>query len=327
MSERPISLVADIGGTFARFALVSGGAVEPTAIRILRVADYATPADALADYLSDKHADSLSSACLAVAGPVENGRVQVTNTQWKIDPEDLKHHFGWSECDVINDFQAAALGVPWVPDDQLISVCDSGVEKPEAYAGDLRQPALVLGPGTGFGLALLTQSESGWIAQASEAGHMTFGATSQKEWAVLEFLQKDYGSVSVERLLSGPGLMNLYRAHATLAKQTAELRTPEQVTHAARNDGDALAQEVLAHFLSVLGRVTGDALLMHGSARKVFLCGGMLPNLMNELIAGPFCASLVDKGRMRSLVESTPIRLVTDPLLGLRGAACYLSQK
>ncbi|MDO6823470.1 glucokinase [Marinobacter sp. 1_MG-2023] len=313
MTQGEYSLVGDVGGTNARFALVERGSVELCAIETLACDDYANLDDALSCYLDKCGVDRVREACLAVASPVRGTRVQMTNNLWRFDIEEIRTQFGWQTFKVINDFMAMALGVLHVPEGKLVHVCGG--------PGDRRRPRLVMGPGTGLGASALVPVRSGWTALTTEGGHVDFAPRDDTEMAILRILQARFGRVSVERILCGQGLLNLYQAHAAIQKVSAPLDAPEKITAAALERNDPLACQTLQHFCELLGRTAGDAVLTLGSSGGVYLCGGILPRITDFFLASRFRRGFEDKGRMRPILEFTPVHLVAEPYTGLLGAA------
>ncbi|AOY87341.1 glucokinase [Marinobacter salinus] len=306
-------LVGDIGGTNARFALLEQGSVRPRAIEILPCGNYANLDEAVIDYLGRAGVSEVSKACFAVASPVRGTRIQMTNNPWKFDTEEIRQQFGWQTFKVINDFTAMALGVLHVSQDSLVHVCGG--------PGDEHRPRLVMGPGTGLGVSGLVPIKNGWVPLVTEGGHVDFAPTDDTEMAVLRILKSRFGRVSVERILCGQGLVNLYQAHAEIQGVVAPLDAPEKITAAALERSDSLARYTLSHFCEILGRTAGNAVLTLGSTGGVYLCGGILPHFIKFLLESPFRKGFEGKGRMRPLVEFTPVFVVTEPLTGLLGAA------
>ncbi len=313
MSHEQFALVGDIGGTNARLGLVRNGERRPQAIRIMPCAGYSNLDAAVTDYLDSCGVKAVRDVCLAVASPVNGARVRMTNNHWQFDRAQTRANFGWRTFKVINDFTAMALGVPHVPEGQLIHVCGG--------PGDPGRPRLVIGPGTGLGVSGLVRIRQGWVPLMTEGGHVDFAPQDDREMAILTVLQAQFGRVSVERILCGQGLLNLYQAHARLDGVSASFNAPEQITGAAVNATDALATRTLAHFCDILGRVAGNAALTLGSLGGVYLCGGVLPRFMDFFLASTFQSAFENKGRMRSLMEFIPVHIVTEPYTGLLGAA------
>ncbi|MBZ2167710.1 glucokinase [Marinobacter sp. F4216] len=317
MSESRYVLVGDVGGTNARFALADtdSGALE--AIESLPCSEFSGLEGVIANYLARVGERRVARACLAVAGIVSESPVQMTNNPWSFVVDDVMHRFGWQEFRVINDFSAMALGALQVRDDHQQHVCGG--------PGDQHAPRLVLGPGTGLGMAGLVPSGDDWIVLSSEGGHVAFAPADEEEFAVQGVLRKRHSRVSVERILSGPGLVNLYQALGVVQGREAPLDSPATILQAAQRSQDLLAVDALNRFCHILGRVAGDAVLTMGSTGGVYLCGGILPRMLDFLLASPFRAGFENKGRMSSLVASTPVTVITDPYTGLRGAAASLS--
>ncbi|MBW4933567.1 glucokinase [Marinobacter sp. F4206] len=313
MTADHYALVGDIGGTNARFALVEQGSSRLEAVEALPCRDYGNFEDAVVDYLRRAGVAAVSEACFAVASPVSGTRVRMTNNHWCFDTDEIRSRFGWQSFKVVNDYTAMALGVPHVGSDRLVHVCGG--------PGDARGPRLVMGPGTGLGVSALVPISHGWVPLMTEGGHVDFAPTDDTEMAVLRILKARFGRVSVERILSGQGLLNLYRAHAEIQGVAAPLDAPDKVTAAALGQADALARHTLRHFCEILGRVAGNAVLTLGSTGGVYLCGGILPRFLDFFLESPFRVGFEDKGRMRPLVERTPVYVVTEPHTGLLGAA------
>ncbi|GGC74230.1 glucokinase [Marinobacter halophilus] len=318
MKAKDLVLVGDIGGTHARFALVERGSAALMHARTLKCHDYPGPQAAIRDYLAGVRAPMVSEACFAVAAPVVGNTVAMTNNHWMFDIEDLRNAFGWRWFRLVNDYTAMALGVLHVPQDKLVSVGGPA----ERQHG----PLLIMGPGTGLGVSALVPSRQGWVPLSTEGGHVDFAPTDEVEDQILNQLRPEFGRVSAERLLCGEGLMNLYRVLAIIKDLPATLATPEQVTDAALTDSNELAQETLQRFCRILGRVAGNAALTLGSFGGVYLCGGILPAILPFFLSSAFRDEFENKGRMRSLLASTPVWVVQDPLTGLYGAAAALSQ-
>ena len=312
-SGTEFALVGDIGGTNARFALVPAGKVQPEAIEVLPCSGYETLEAAVADYLLRVKVDSVREACLAVASPIRGTRVSLTNGHWSFDTEWTRKHFGWRQFKVINDFAAMALGVLHLGRDQLVKICGG--------PGDPARARLVIGPGTGLGVSGLVPVRDGWVPLITEGGHVDFAPVNGREMAVLEILQRQYGRVSVERILCGQGLLDLYRAHAEIEGAPAPLASPEQVTGAALAASDPLAHRTLMHFCEVLGRTAGNAALTLGSLGGVYICGGIVPRFTDFFLKSGFQGAFEEKGRMRSLMEFTPVYVVEEAYTGLLGAA------
>ena len=307
-------LVADIGGTNARFALAPlagpGAPVEP---RNWLVADFPTLADAVAAYLDEAAAGvPVRAGMIAVAGPANRDEVKITNCSWQFSIEATRRALGFDRLSVINDFAANSWGMIGLGADQLTSRGGPAPGDPLAgvYAGG--------GPGTGLGVSAIHAAGSEVTVFSSEGGHADFAPVSDEEVEILAWLRQRHHRVSYERLICGPGLRNIYHA---IGGDTA-VATPEEIT--ARKATDPNAQRAIRIFCEVLGSFAGNAALMFGSWQGLFLAGGMLRPLRDELLAGGFRRRFEDKGRFGAELEKVPTLLVDEPALGLLGAATAL---
>jgi glucokinase len=308
-SRENIALVADIGGTRARFALVESGG-EPSAAAAFSAAEFASVEAAARAFLASSGAKP-RAACFAVAAPIGDGAIRFINSPFRIEREALKAALGLDRLVIVNDFAALAASVPALKPRDFFEV------KPGR--ADQDAPTLVLGPGTGFGQSLIVPCGARPKIIATEGGHVGFSPRGDEETAAHRRLAERFGRVSIERLLSGPGLVNIYRALGGGGDLGAEEMAP-----AARN-GNNTARETLALFFAVLGAAAGDAALATG-ARDVVLGGGILPRLKEGLMASAFVERFLDKGRMRSVVEPIRIRLIMRDGAALVGAAMLLNE-
>lgn len=317
-----LRLVADIGGTHARFALAVDGATPPRlrAIHTLQVAGHPSLEHAIRTYLAAVGAHP-AEAAIAVASPVTGDAIRMTNHAWTFSRLQLQAQLGFGRLLVINDFAAAALAVPVLAADDFAWL--QGVPSAAAWRG----PITVLGPGTGLGVALLVATPSGtWQALATEGGHAGFAALDPEERQIARWIRRRHGRCSNERLLSGPGLTDIHAALAAVgADATAVSRcTPAELVQAALASSDALARRTLDRFCAVLGSVAGDLVLSHG-ARMAVIAGGIVPRLLPLLRASAFQERFVAKGRMTALLASTPVAVVLHAHPGLLGAALALA--
>lgn len=306
------ALIGDIGGTNARFALVMPGGVELQSIETLPCARYPGLVEAIQDYLKKVGAEAPREACLAFACPVHEDWVKMTNNDWGFSKREVAEQLGLSNFKVINDFTAQALGIPHIKPDELVKIGEGEAEP--------RRPRLVIGPGTGLGVAGLVPSRRAWIPLTTEGGHATFAPTDERERQLLDYFRARYGRVSVERMLCGQGLLDLYLAHTALLNVTPRYNTPAEVTGAARA-GDRVARETLMRFIKILGSVSGDAALTLGALGGVYLCGGIAPRLVEWLPRSDFRRAFADKGRLSAYNAGIPTWVVTAPWTGLLGAA------
>lgn len=322
----PCGLVADIGGTHARFALVRDAGSGPvlSQVRQYRVEDFPVFEETLEAFLGDVRAElgtdpRPAAACLALAGPVGKGAIQFTNSAWAVEPARLEALLGRSTLMLINDFEAAALAVPGLADEDLQPLDDCVLPSDGVRA--------VCGPGTGLGVCgLVPTGRGGWQALAGEGGHVDFAPVTALEIEVLRVLQGDFGRVSYERVLSGPGLANLYRALACVTGREATAQAPAAITSAALEHHDALARDTLDMFCALLGAFAGNLALTFGARGGVFLAGGIVPRIRDVLGRSAFRERFEAKGRFRTYLRAIPTRVVLAADLGLLGAARQLRE-
>ncbi len=307
-------LVADMGGTNARFAMADddNGVISIRDVRKFHARDYQTAHDAIAGYLSQLRA-APKSACFAVAGPVTDDQVEFTNSPWVLNIAGIKPAFSLTRFHVVNDFEALAAGVGQLHEDEWI----------EAIAGKgvSGAPTLVLGPGTGLGQALIVPDAGRQTVLATEGGHVAFAPQTDEEMAVLKFLRTEHPRVSIERVLSGAGIVNLYRALCSRARAAPVHLKADDITAAAMAGGDAIAMRAVNLFCEILGRAAGDAVLATGARGGVYLGGGILPNIRGLFLQSAFAACFHDKGRMRYFLEGVPVRMIVGEHTALKGAA------
>ena len=308
-------LLGDIGATNARLALVSEGALGP--IKYFPVAEFPRFADVIDAFLGGDHrASAVRQAAFAVAGPVDNDRCVLTNCPWTIDAHELCARYGFSEAHLCNDFEAAALSLPHLTAADLYCL---GGGQPVGGA-----PMALLGPGTGLGVACLVPASRGVIAIATEGGHATMAATSHREDAIIEYLRRQFGHVSGERVVSGYGLENLYRAVVALEKVDAPQRDAAKITTAALDGRCPLAREALEMFCAMLGTIAGNVALTFGARGGVYIAGGIAPRIIDFMARSDFRARFEHKGRFRTYLKAIPSSVIMHPaatFLGLRAIA------
>ncbi len=304
-----LNLLADIGGTNARFALSDG--TRLFAIQTLPTADYPTLQDAIRAYLQAQ-SETVAQAAIAIANPVTGDHIQMTNHHWSFSIAAMQHELRLEKLRVINDFTAQALAIP-----RLTATEKRAVRAGEAVAGT---PIAVLGPGTGLGVSGLIPNGDRWIALASEGGHVSFAPRDDAELAIWQYARIQYGHVSAERLINGAGLSLIDSALAN-AENDVSNRSPAEITAAALA-GEARARATLYHFSAFLATVAADLVLTLGARGGVYLCGGILPRVADYFInQSPFNARFTDKGRFAAYLDAVPVWLVTAENPGLLGAA------
>ncbi len=313
------ALLADIGATNARFALLREGGLGE--VLTLPVAAHPTSYGAIAAALERLGSAQVpQTAVLAFAGPVDDARAAMTNAGWDTTEGELRQRFGFSQVRLLNDYAALALSLPHLDDGDRLAVGHGG----RLRAGGPPAPLAVLGPGSGLGVAALLPAEPHPRPLISEGGHVTMPAMDRLEADLFALLREDFGHVSAERLLSGPGLSNIHGGLARLNGTPAEALEPAAVTQRALEGGDPLCRQALELFCLLLGTFAGNVALSYGARGGVFLGGGILPRFPDFLLASGFRGRFEDKGRFRSYLEDIPTWLITRPnaaFLGLAAAA------
>lgn len=313
-----LALVGDIGGTNARFALWRDEQLE--SVRVLATADYPGPEPAIRAYLSELGLalGSVDSVCLACAGPVDGDLFRFTNNHWRISRSAFCRELQVRELLLINDFSAMALGMTRLRDDERLPVCPGTAE--------IERPCVVIGPGTGLGVGtLLALADGSWLALPGEGGHVDLPIGSPREAELWQQLYRQLGHVRAEDVLSGSGLLLLYRTVCALDGHEPRLSSPAEVTAAALA-GDAVAVAVLEQFCCWLGRAAGNNVLSLGARGGVYIVGGVVPRFAEFFLASGFARCLRDKGCMSDYFDGIPVWLVTAEYPGLMGAGVALQQ-
>ena len=308
-------LLGDVGATNARFALLSNGVLGP--IKYFTVAQFPRFTDVVSAFLDcNGRPLSVHEAVLAAAGPVDEDRCVLTNCPWTIDAHELCAAFGLAKIHICNDFEAAALSLPYLTAADLYRLGDG-----ESVCG---APMAVLGPGTGLGVACLVPGSHGSIVIASEGGHATMAATSHREDAIIDYLRRQFGHVSAERVVSGAGLENLYRAVVAIDGIDAPTRDAAEITTAALAGDCPIATMALELFCAMLGTIAGNVALMFGARGGVFIAGGIAPRITDFMARSEFRARFEHKGRFRTYLEAIPSSVIVHPaatFIGLRTIA------
>lgn len=308
-------LIGDIGGTNARFAILTGPHAEPKEFPIVQTGQFATIDEAIQIAILDRTALRPASAVLAVAGPVDGDEIRLTNCDWVVKPRNFFADLNFSALVVLNDFEAQALAVVALGPDHMERI-GSGV--PEENAS-----RVVLGPGTGLGVAGLVHARHSWIPVPGEGGHMDLGPRTARDLEIWPHLERLDGRVSGEQVLCGRGLVNLYQAIAAADGKPVLLSEPAEITAAALERSDAIAIEAVELFVTCLGRTAGDLALVFMSKGGVYLTGGIAQKIIPALKTGAFRSAFEDKAPHAHLLRSMPVYVITHPLAALAGLAAY----
>ena len=294
-------VLADVGGTNARFAILQDGVLG--GIEHLKVAAYPHFADALDAFMA-KRGDHrpIRHALFGVAGVVERERCVLTNNPWIVSANELRDRFGFSTIDIVNDFEAVAWSLPHLVGKDLHKI---GGREPDPAA-----PKVVLGPGTGLGVAAYLPTKQGDLVVRSEGGHATLPSGSAGEDAIIAKLRQQFGHVSAERILSGNGLENLYHAIASLELQTLPELSAAEIMQAACTGNCEFSRTAVDTFCALLGSVAGNLALSFGAQGGVYIAGGIAPHLRDHLPVSQFRSRFEAKGRLTTYLESIPTYLI-----------------
>lgn len=312
-------LVADIGGTHARFALVDDyGALESQ--RTLACDAFDGPAAAAHHYLNAVGVGSIRAAAIAVATAVYEDDIAFTNrASWSFSIRELGEQLGVGQhLQVFNDFTALALSLPRLSRDHLIAV--------GGRRGNPNSPLAVVGPGTGLGVSGVIPTRAGWHALATEGGHVTLSPGNEREAELLLLLTRRFGHVSAERVLSGPGLVNLYQANHELAGTRAEPLEPADITQRGLDDSCDICHTVLNDFCAMLGTVAGNLVLTLGARGGAYIGGGIVPRLASIFADSPFRERFETHGRLTDYLKDVPCYIVTAEYPALEGALAALQR-
>jgi glucokinase len=311
-------LVGDIGGSTARFAIAvmaeDGIRLDQVASR--RCADYGSFEEAAESFLAGLTGARPTAAAVAVAGPVTGDRVALTNHAWSFSIAAARRRLGLERLHLLNDFGAIALALPGLRADELRRI-GAGVPKRNL-------PMAVIGPGTGLGVATLIPAGQSWRVIEGEGGHATFAPMSGREDRVVDLLRRRHGHVSWERVLSGPGLVNLHAAISEIDGLSAPALSPEQVVERGLSGGDPACRETLTIFCAALGTAAGNLAVTVGARGGVFIAGGIVPRLGAFFDQSDFRSRFEAKGRMSDYARTIPTYVITAAYPGLLGAAASL---
>jgi glucokinase len=321
----PVTVLAgDIGGTNARLAQVEIGVGGR--LRILRDAvydsdEYHDLSLIIVHFLEDL-ADPPVRACLAVAGPVVAGHVKATNLPWELDEHALAEGTGIQSVRLINDFAAIGHGIEWLQADDVVTIKSGEAEPDGAIA--------VIGPGTGLGQGLVIKHEGRRVVLPSEGGHSSFAPTDDLDWELLRHLRRRYGHASWERVLSGPGIVNVYRFLTSRPGATERLdvrAAMEQedpaavITRYALEGADPICVEAIDRVVRALAAQAGNFALSACATGGVYIAGGIAPRILSKLRHPTFGKTFSSKGRLVAYLDRIPVHVIVDRYVGLRGAA------
>ncbi|WP_454786090.1 glucokinase [Legionella sp. WA2024007413] len=312
------AIVADIGGTFARFSRVNLNNLLMDKIEIYSCAAYPSFESLFSAYKSQHGLDEIKQAALAIACPVLGDVICMTNAHWRFSINEVKQKLGLTVLKVLNDFNAIAMSLPVLTTQQILQIGRGTAEQNGTRA--------ILGAGTGLGVAFLVSTQEGYSAHAGEGGHISWGAKTEQEWFIYRYLRRKYEHVSYERLLSGQGLENLYEALASLHQREIGLVSASEIIALALAQQCTIAEATVAQFFEILGSFAGDLALIFAAFGGVYIAGGIVPRLITLLHGSDFRSCFEEKGRFSDFNAKIPTYVITAEQPGILGAAVYLKQ-
>ena len=319
ISNQPYNLVGDIGGTNARFALVAPGKSELMSIKTLQCTMFETVQEAINSYISSIKDAEIISACIASAGTTHLDVFKPANNDWVINKANVSSALNDIQVNWINDFSAQALATTTLKSNDVI-IINKGAVQPERVR-------LVIGPGTGLGTCGLINSSNGWVPLPAQGGHSDFAPNSSLEIEIWTLLQKQFGHVAVERILSGPGIVNLYKALCQINEKEVLFNSPSEITSAAiKVNPDSIAKETLHLFCQIFGSVTGSIALSTGCLGGIYITSDLVRNFLDFFIDSDFLKSFEDKGRLKYYMTDIPIFISKKENMGLSGSTYQLNK-
>ena len=334
-NKHTINLIADIGGTNIRIAQATADItdsetsnIDITEIETYQCKQFTSLAEVLAHYIEVKELSNVViNACFAIACPVDNDLITMTNLPWQFSQKELKQALKFNTLTFINDYTAIAMSIPLLSEQQKVKIGGGS-----SVAG---KPISVCGPGTGLGVANLmpitVAGKSQWHCVSGEGGHIDFAATNDTEQQVMNFIHNLKNRVSYEQLLSGYGLEQVYQA-LLFINQGKEITTvkdklsAKEITSKALNGTCGLCDKTLTLFCNVLGSFAGNLALIMNSQGGVYIAGGIVPRFIDYLKNSDFRKRFETKGRLSSITEQAPTYVITEQQPGLLGAAAFVLQ-
>jgi glucokinase len=309
-----LALLGDIGGTNSRFGLIELGSMAVKDVEVLKNDSFKGLEAAISHYLEKRGINQLAAAAVDVAAPVDREEITLTNRDWTFSADSLRKAAKAKRFRLLNDFEALAWSLPYLDADDLIQI--------GGQVQATQHLKIVLGPGTGLGGAVCAPlPNGGWMPIPGEMGHITLPIVTSEELELKDALVGKGKFAEVEDVLTGPGLLALYKVVATSPRHT----TPEQVRVAALAGGDADAEKTLDHFMTFLMRLAGDMAMALQARGGVYLGGGIAPSIVDKLKAPKYRAVFEDKGRIADVVKPIPVFVITDPFPAFKGCAAAIN--
>lgn len=318
MTQAMINLVADIGGTNIRLGYFEQDEAARD-IKVYQCAEYASLTEVLTTYFQETGLNGKTvNACLAIACPVENDLISMTNLPWEFSKSKLKQDLGLNKLVLINDYTAIAHAIPYLTDNQKVKIGGG-----QAVQG---KPISICGPGTGLGVANAIAINDQWHALGGEGGHVDFAPMNKIESDILAYLFTKYEHVSYEQLLSGLGLEQIYQALNVINKMHLPDLSAKEISQKALSNDCELCRQSLAQFCAILGSFAGNLALTLASFGGVYIAGGIVPRFIEFFNDSEFRSRFESKGRFKDFNQNIPTYVITESQPGILGASAYLRQ-
>lgn len=312
------ALVGDVGGTNARLALCTLETGEISSNKNYAVSEHDSLETVIRLFLAEHPSLTIKQGCIAIACPIVGDWVAMTNHNWAFSIAEKTRNLNFDRLDIINDFTAVSMAIPALSPNDVLQFGGK-----QAVAG---KPIAVYGAGTGLGVAHLVPAAGKWVSLPGEGGHVDFAPNSEEESLILKILRDEFGHVSAERLLSGSGLVNLYRAIVIADGRTPEPLKPKDISTRALENSSVDCRRALSLFCVLLGRFGGNLALTLGTFGGVYIAGGIVPRFLDFFLNSGFRTAFEDKGRFKDYLADIPVYLITHTHPGLLGAGAWLRQ-
>lgn len=316
-------LAGDIGGTKTNLGLFTKGKARPRPNIMVTFSSQGAPdLEGIIEEFMGKHPAIVTGACFGVPGPVVNGRVRTTNLPWTVSEDRIQRRFGWARVRLVNDVTLTATAIPLLRSREVHALNSIRIRNDRNIG--------LVAPGTGLGMAMLIYRKGEYIPMPSEGGHAAFAPTREREVRFWRYLRKRWGHVSIERVVSGPGLVDIYRwlkmggrqrEPAYVARMMKDQDPAAAITRAALEYNNPLCRKALEMFVSILGAICGNLALTGMTTGGLYLGGGIPPKILPFLKGRGFMRAFVNKGRFKEFLEKIPLRVILNDKAALLGAA------
>ncbi|MCR3754604.1 MAG: glucokinase [Candidatus Westeberhardia cardiocondylae] len=310
-------LVGDIGGTNVRLALCNTYTGKIYKICIYSGKKYKNIEQVIQKYLNKQNI-KIIQACIAIACPITQDWISMTNHSWKFSIKNIQQKLQLKQLEIINDFTAISMAIPMLTKKDIIQF--GGKEPIQG------KPIVIYGAGTGLGVSHLIKINHHWISFPGEGGHVDFASSNREEDTILSILRTEIKHVSAEKVLSGPGLVNLYRAIVKSQGKIPNSLLPQQITKQAIQKTCQDSYKTLSLFCTLMGRFGGNLALNMGTFGGVYIAGGIIPKFLQFFSQSNFREAFEDKGRFTKYLKNIPVYLITHKQPGLLGAGTHIRQ-